>query len=178
MAELQTSVPLLELNDGVKIPLLGYGVGTAHHKAEEAWSPDRELIEAIKTALKMGYNHIDAAELYNTERETGIAIKESKVPREKLFVTTKVGPNVGDIPQAISESLKKLQLDYVDLYLIHQPFFAKSDADLQKTWTAMETVKAQGKAKSIGVSNYLVSHLEAILKTASTPPSVNQIEFK
>lgn len=178
MADLLTEIPLQKLNDGTTIPMLGFGIGTALNKSEQSSSPDREVIEAVKRALKLGYNHLDAAEVYNTERETGIAIKESKIPREKLFVTTKVNHTINDIPKAIDASLKKLQLDYVDLYLIHQPFFAESDADLQKAWTAMETVKASGRTKSIGVSNYRIPHLEATLKVANSPPSLNQIEFQ
>ena len=131
----------------------------------------------MKTAIKLGYTHLDNAEVYNTESEMGIAIKESKVERSKLFVTTKVITNIVDIPKAIDASLKKLQLDYVDLYLIHSPFFAKTNEDFQKAWAAMEGVKASGKTRSIGVSNYLEPHLKATLATAKIPPSINQIEF-
>lgn len=134
-------------------------------------------MEAVKAAIKLGYTHLDNAEVYNTEPEMGVAIKESKADRSKLFITSKVITNIADIPKAIDASLKKLQMDYVDLYLIHSPFFAKTDKDFQKAWAAMEEVKASGKALSIGVSNYLEPHLKATLATAKVPPSINQIEF-
>ena len=130
-----------------------------------------------KTAIQRGFVHLDCSEMYGTEEEVGVAIQEAGVPRASLFVTDKVDYSIDDIPAALAESLRKLQTDYVDLYLIHTPFFAKSDADLQRAWAAMEQLKKEGKARSIGVSNYLRADLEATLATATDPPAINQIEY-
>lgn len=116
--------------------------------------------------------------VYGNEEEFGAAIKASGVPREQLFITTKISAEVKkNTEEAFSLSLKKLGLDYVDLYLIHGPFFADNDEELQQKWADLEAIKASGRAKSIGVSNFLQEHLEAILKTAKVVPAINQIEY-
>ncbi|KAJ5645520.1 hypothetical protein N7507_011531 [Penicillium longicatenatum] len=170
-------IPTTRLNDGTSVPILGYGTGTAWYKSSQDTEINRELVDAAKNAIELGYNHLDGAEVYRTEEELGLAIQEANRPRESHFVTTKVHTSIADISAAIDVSLKKLRLDYVDLYLIHAPFFAKTESELQAAWAAMEQVKASGKARSIGVSNFVQSHLESILKTAKVIPAVNQIEF-
>jgi diketogulonate reductase-like aldo/keto reductase len=116
--------------------------------------------------------------VYGNEAELGQAIKEAGVPREKLYVTTKIsGTKVQDTETAFALSLKKLQLDYVDQYLIHAPFFAETPQDLQKKWADMEAIHASGRAKSIGVSNFLQKDLEIVLQTAKIVPAINQIEY-
>lgn len=176
---------------------LGYGLGTARYKADSDAPEDAELVKTVVMAIRAGYYHLDGAEgpflsavstiksseltpilVYGNEREFGTAIKEAGVPREKLYITTKIsGTKVQDTQAAFELSLKKLQLEYVDQYLIHAPFFANSPGDLQAKWADMEAIHASGKAKSIGVSNFLQKDLEAILKTAKVIPAVNQIEY-
>lgn len=156
---------------------LGYGTGTAWYKSN-AGDIDQKLVDATKTAVGLGYHHLDGAEVYNTEPELGKAIKASGIPREELFVTTKCTSVTSNIQEHFDESLKKLGLDHLDLYLLHSPFGAKGDKKiLQEAWTAMEAIKASGKAKSIGVSNFLKEHLDTLLETAKVPPAINQIEF-
>jgi diketogulonate reductase-like aldo/keto reductase len=116
MAKLNLTIPNLKLNDGTTIPMLGYGTGTAWYKTGEESKIDQSIIDAVKMAIKLGYTHLDGAEMYKTEQELGTGIKESGAAREKLFVTGKVdNDNIHDIEGALQTSLKKLQLDYVDL---------------------------------------------------------------
>lgn len=123
---------------------------------------------------------MDGADGYGNEVELGRAIKQAGVPREKLYVVTKASePAAGrNLSEDLTTSLDKLGLDYVDLYLIHQPFFADGNpALLQQKWAEMEAIRASGRARSIGVSNFLQKHLEVVLETAKVPPAINQIEY-
>ncbi|WP_249417102.1 aldo/keto reductase [Streptomyces sp. TS71-3] len=151
------------------MPQLGFGV----------WQvPDDEAVKAVATALEAGYRSIDTAAAYGNERGTGRAIAESGVPREELFVTTKLAnPDHGydSTLRAFDASLERLGLDYVDLYLIHWPLPSRDK--YVDTYKAFEKLHAEGRAKSIGVSNFLPEHLQRLLDETSVIPVVNQIEL-
>ena len=156
------------LNNGVKMPWLGLGV----FQSEDG----KEVINAVKTALDSGYRSIDTAAIYHNERGVGKAILESKVAREDIFLTSKVWNSEQGYKStlaAFEESLDKLQTDYLDLYLIHWP---KGEISID-TWKALEELYAKGKIKAIGVSNFLVHHLEDLLQNSKVIPAVNQVEF-
>ena len=143
-----------KLNNGVEMPWFGLGV----FRAEEG----KEVETAVKTALENGYRLIDTAAVYQNERGVGNAIRESKVPREEIFLTSKVwnsDQGYDSTFKAFEKSLEKLQTDYLDLYLIHWPKGKKS----VETWKAMEELYEKGKIRAIGVSNFLVHHLDDFL---------------
>ncbi|KAG0365736.1 hypothetical protein BGZ54_006260 [Gamsiella multidivaricata] len=159
------------LNNDHHIPRLGLGVYQV---------PDgKETEDAVLWALQMGYRHIDTATIYGNEKSVGNGIRKSGIPREEIFVTTKLTEDDQGYDSAIAAlnlSLKKMGLDYVDLYLIHSPL--RGSGLRKESWKALETLVAQGKAKSIGVSNYGVSHLKELLATnPKIRPVVNQIEL-
>ncbi|MBN1313449.1 MAG: aldo/keto reductase [Anaerolineae bacterium] len=156
------------LNNGLKIPWLGFGVFKI--------SDGQEVEQAVKYALEAGYRSIDTAAAYRNERGVGKAIQESGIPREDVFLTTKLwneDQRNKRTLKAFEESLERLGTEYVDLYLIHWPV----KGFYQETWKAMEEIYQSGRAKSIGVSNFLVHHLEDILPDSQVVPAVNQIEF-
>ncbi len=159
---------VIQLNDTKEMPLLGLGV----YKATE----EAELIQAITEAVSCGYHLIDTASFYKNEEGVGKGIKALEIPREDIFVTTKIwntAQRIGDIEDSFNRSLERLGLDYVDLYLIHWPV----PGCYCDTWKAMENLVAQGKVKSIGVSNFSIQDLELLKTVSDIRPAVNQVEF-
>ena len=158
------------LHNGVKMPWLGLGVFQVQD--------GEEVVSSVKAALEAGYRSIDTAAIYGNEEGVGRAIAESGVPREELFITTKVwNANHGyeATLAAFDESLKKLGLDYLDLYLIHWPL--PSSGKYVETWKALEKVYQDGRVRAIGVSNFQIHHLEDILANCEIKPMVNQVEY-
>jgi diketogulonate reductase-like aldo/keto reductase len=156
------------LHNGVKMPWFGLGV----FKVQDG----DEVVQSVKAALKAGYKSIDTAAVYKNEEGVGLAIKEAGVPREELFVTTKVwnsDQGYESAIQAFETSLEKLGLEYIDLYLIHWPVKGK----YKETWKALETLYKEKKVRAIGVSNFHIHHLEDLLQDAEIKPMVNQVEL-
>jgi diketogulonate reductase-like aldo/keto reductase len=162
------SVPTLTLSGGVEIPALGLGVYQSR--------PGHTTRDAVTAALEAGYRHIDTATVYRNEADVGQAIRESSVPRDQIFVTTKLwNSNHGYDPtlRAFDRSLDRFGFEYIDLYLVHWPV----PGERLDTWRAMERVFADGRARAIGVSNYMPRHLEELLAHATVQPAVNQFEL-
>ncbi|MDT8717529.1 aldo/keto reductase [Clostridium sp. 19966] len=155
------------LNNGIEMPWLGFGTYNTGDK--------KTVINAVKTALKIGYRHIDTASFYNNEDAICDAIKESEIPRNEIFLTSKVwnsDQGYENALKAFKVSLKKLDTDYLDLYIIHWPQPLNKE-----TWKALEKLYKDGYVRAIGVSNFTIKHLENLISTAEIAPMVNQIEF-
>jgi diketogulonate reductase-like aldo/keto reductase len=162
------NAPEVKLTDGVKIPQLGFGVFKV---------PDNETLQqALHTAVEAGYRSIDTAAVYGNEPGVGRFIRESGLPRSELFITTKLwnaDQGYDRALQAFDESLERLGLDYVDLYLIHWPGTEK----FVETWRAFEKIHADGRARAIGVSNFMEHHLDTLMESCRIPPMIDQVEL-
>ena len=165
------SVPNIELNDGHSIPQLGFGVFQIDPS---------ETADAVEQALKVGYRHIDTAEMYRNEREVGQGIRAFGIDRAGVYVTSKLNNGYhepGAARRAFETTLTELQFDHVDLFLIHWPLPTLYDGDFVSTWKTMEEFNADGRARSIGVSNFQVEHLRRLMDECDVVPAVNQIEL-
>jgi 2,5-diketo-D-gluconate reductase A len=165
------TVPGIELNHGRSIPQLGFGVFQI--------DPE-DTAEAVSIALKAGYRHIDTAEMYRNERGVGQAVRASGLDRSDVYITSKLNNGhhrPDDARRAFDATLSELGFDYVDLFLIHWPLPALYDGDFVSTWKTLEEFHADGRARSIGVSNFQVAHLERLAAEAHVAPAVNQIEL-
>ncbi|MEJ7832184.1 MAG: aldo/keto reductase [Nocardioides sp.] len=164
------TVPTITLNDKSTIPQLGFGVFQI---------PAESTAETVGKAFEVGYRHIDTAQMYGNEAGVGEAIASSGIPRDELYITTKLNNNnhrTDDVRRSFDESLHELGLDQVDLFLIHWPLPTKYDGDYVSTWKAMAELVTSGGAKSVGVSNFQPAHLDRIVEETGVLPVVNQIE--
>jgi len=163
-------VPTVTLNDDRQIPQLGFGVFQV---------PPEQTQETVEQAFEVGYRHIDTAQMYRNEAGVGAAIKAAGLPREDLWITTKLNNGFhrpDDARRAFAESLDRLGLDQVDLFLIHWPLPTRYDGDYASTWLTLTELHEDGRARSVGVSNFEPTHLQTIIDASGVVPAVNQIE--
>ena len=164
------TVPTITLNNQTEIPQLGFGVFQV---------PPEQTPDTVSTALEVGYRHIDTAQMYQNEQGVGRALADSGIPRRELYVTTKLNNGFhapDDARRSFDQSLEALGLDHVDLFLIHWPLPTLYGGDYVSTWKTLEEFKKDGRARSIGVSNFQVEHLTRLAQETETVPAVNQIE--
>ena len=165
-----TAIPDVTLNNGQQIPQLGFGVFLIE---------PQDTVAAVSTALEAGYRHIDTAEMYGNEQEVGEAIRRSGLERGEIYITSKLNNDAhepDDARRAFDESLKALGLDYLDLFLIHWPLPTRYDGDFVSTWRTLEEFYREGRARSIGVSNFQPHYLRRLHGESEIIPAVNQIE--
>ena len=165
------STPTIELNDGNTIPQLGFGVFQI---------PPAETAQAVSQAFEAGYRHIDTAEMYGNEQGVGDAVRAAGLDRADVYITSKLNNGFHEpdaARKAFAGTLAELGFDYIDLFLIHWPLPTLYDGDFVSTWKTMEEFKQDGRARSIGVSNFQVAHLERLAEETGTVPAVNQVEL-
>ncbi len=165
-----TPVPLVTLSGSAAIPQLGFGVFQI---------PPGDTVEAVTRALEVGYRHIDTAQMYGNEREVGEAIARSGLPRDEVFVTSKLNNGFHrpeDAKRTFGETLERLGVDWIDLFLIHWPLPTRYDGDFVSTWRTLASFVEDGRAASIGVSNFQPDHLRRVVDETGVVPAVNQVE--
>ncbi|ANW64993.1 oxidoreductase [Mycobacterium sp. djl-10] len=165
-----STVPAITLNNGTTIPQLGFGVFQV---------PPEDTASTVKTALEIGYRHIDTAEMYGNEKGVGEGVRAAGLDRGDVFITSKLNNGFhkpDDARRAFDDTLAALGYDYVDLFLIHWPLPTRYDGDFVSTWNVLEEFARDGRARSIGVSNFQPAHLDKLAAGSSTVPAVNQIE--
>jgi 2,5-diketo-D-gluconate reductase A len=165
-----SQIPAITLNDGYSIPQFGFGVFQVK---------PRDTFDATAAALQYGYRHIDTAEMYGNEHEVGQAVAKSGLDRGEVFVTSKLNNQFhrpADARKAFDQTMAALDFDYIDLFLIHWPLPTRYDGDFVSTWQTLEEFKHDGRARSIGVSNFHRAHLQRLADTCEVTPAVNQIE--
>jgi 2,5-diketo-D-gluconate reductase A len=165
-----SNIPSIQLNDGAHIPQLGFGVFQIE--------PD-ETASAVRTALEIGYRHIDTAEMYGNEKEVGQGVRDAGMNRDDVFITSKLNNGFhepDDARRAFDNTLRALESDYVDLFLIHWPLPTLYGGDFISTWKVLEEFARDGRARSIGVSNFEPAHLDRLAQESDAVPAVNQVE--
>lgn len=160
------AVPVVKLNTGAEMPQIGFGVWQITDR--------KKCVDSVLTAFAAGYRHVDTAQIYGNEAYVGEAVKSSGLPREDLFITTKISiRNFLNVKKSLAKSLENLSMDYVDLLLLHYPVSGLRG----RAWSNLEDVHLAGKAKAIGVSNYTIRHLKQLLANCRIKPAVNQVEL-
>jgi 2,5-diketo-D-gluconate reductase A len=172
-------IPAIALNDGTVIPQVGFGTLNVQPDRRPTPSNIAKTAEIVAQALEVGYRHLDTAQMYGTEQGVGEAIVVSGIPREELYVTSKLGNGnhlPDDVRRSFDETLANLRLDYLDLFLIHWPLPTLYNGDYVSTWKAMTALVADGRLRSAGVSSFQPEHLDRIVSETGVLPVVNQIE--
>ena len=179
-SNLNTAIPQISLPDGTAIPQLGFGTLRVQPDREQSASNAEITAQVVGLALRAGYRHLDTAQNYGNEQGVGKAIAESGLPREELYVTSKLGDGnhrPDDVRRSFARTLENLGLDQLDLFLIHWPLPTEYDGDYVSTWKAMTDLVAEGRLRSAGVSNFQPAHLDRIVAETGITPVVNQFEL-
>ena len=172
-------IPTITLNNGTPIPQLGFG--TLKIPPDRAPTPEnaRKTADVVRLALQIGYRHLDTAQMYGNEMGVGLALAESGIARDEIYITTKLGNakhRPDDVRHSFDQSMERLDLDYLDLFLMHWPLPTLYDGDFVSTWQAMASLIGSGRVRSVGVSNFQPAHLDRIVSATGVVPAVNQIE--